>query len=315
MNPSQMKTCASAIDMIGHTPLVKLDRLFPDSKVNLYAKIEFNNPAGSVKDRPARAMIEGAEAAGLLKKGGHIVEATSGNMGIALAFLATIKGYSITLTMPESMSIERRALLKRLGANIELTPAPEGMKGAIEKAHELANKTNGWMPMQFDNPDNAKGHETTTGPEIWSDTNGLVDVFVAGVGTGGTITGTTRYLRKQKPGIESIAVEPTESPVLSGGTPGPHGVQGIGAGFIPKVLDMAMVSRVQTVSTEDAIFMARKVAITEGLLTGISSGAVLAVLSTLAYDEAYAGKTIVGIIASGGERYLSTKLYEDLMLL
>ena len=313
MNYQQMKICASASDMIGQTPLVRLDRLFPDSKARLYAKIEFNNPAGSVKDRPANAMIVGAEASGLLQKGGHIIEATSGNMGIALAFLSTIKGYRITLTMPESMSMERRALLKRLGATIELTEASLGMKGAIEKAEELASHLAAWIPKQFENLDNVKAHETTTGPEIWADTDGRIDVFVSGVGTGGTITGTMRYLRQQNPMIESIAVEPAESPVLSGGDPGPHGIQGIGAGFIPKILDMAMVSRIEKVTTAEAIDMARKIAITEGLLTGISSGAVLAALSRLAYDQSYANKTIVGIIASGGERYLSTRLYEDLM--
>jgi len=264
-----------------------------------------------VKDRIGLAMIEAAEADGSLTPGGRIIEPTSGNTGIALAFVAAAKGYRVTLTMPDSMSTERRALLLGLGADFVLTPAKLGMRGAIERAEEiLAATPGGWMPRQFENPANPAIHETTTGPEIWAATGGHVDIVVAGVGTGGTITGVSRFLKAQRPGLRSVAVEPAESAVLSGGRPGPHGIQGIGAGFEPKNFDRSVVDAIETVTTAEAMDWARRLAREEGLLVGVSSGANLAVAQRLASRPENAGKTIVTFACSTGERYLSTPLYQ-----
>jgi cysteine synthase A len=296
---------------IGHTPLVQLGRVIPQRHARVLVKCEFFNPLSSVKDRIGRAMIEAAEQSGELHADSHIIEPTSGNTGIALAFAAAAKGYRLTLAIPESMSHERRALLRGLGADFHLTPSAEGMRGAMRRAEELLVSTpNGWMPRQFENPANPRIHRLTTGPEIWIDSQGQVDVVVAGVGTGGTITGVTRYLRKHKSGIRAIAVEPAESPVISGGVPGKHGIQGIGAGFIPKNLDASLLDGVETVSTEEAYRWARRLAREEGLLGGISTGANVAVAARLAARPEYAGKTIVTFASSSGERYLSTPLYE-----
>ena len=296
-----------------NTPLVKLNRIVPAGAATVLVKLEFFNPCNSVKDRIGRAMIEAAEKCGRLTPETHIIEPTSGNTGIALAFVAAAKGYSLTLTMPESMSIERRALLRGLGANLVLTPAKDGMKGSIAKAEELALTTpNAWIPQQFDNPANPEVHERTTGPEIWEDTGGKVDVLVVGVGTGGTITGATRYLRKKKPDIRAIAVEPTDSPVISGGKPGPHKIQGIGAGFIPKNLDTSLLSGVETVTNDEAFTWARRLAKEEGILAGISSGGNVAAAIRIATRPENRGKVIVTIIPSFGERYLSTPLFEGL---
>jgi cysteine synthase A len=296
---------------IGHTPLVQLGRVIPKRHARVLVKCEFFNPLSSVKDRIGRAMIEAAEQSGELHADSHIIEPTSGNTGIALAFAAAAKGYRLTLAIPESMSHERRALLRGLGADFHLTPAAEGMRGAMRRAEELLVSTpNGWMPRQFENPANPRIHRLTTGPEIWIDSQGEVDVVVAGVGTGGTITGVTRYLRKHKPDVRAIAVEPAESPVISGGAPGKHGIQGIGAGFIPKNLDASLLDGVETVTTEEAYRWARRLAREEGLLGGISTGANVAVAARLAARPEYAGKTIVTFASSSGERYLSTPLYE-----
>ena len=296
-----------------NTPLVKLNRIVPAGAATVLVKLEFFNPCNSVKDRIGRAMIEAAEKSGRLTPETHIIEPTSGNTGIALAFVAAAKGYSLTLTMPESMSIERRALLRALGANLVLTPAKDGMKGSIAKAEELALTTpNAWIPQQFDNPANPDIHERTTGPEIWEDTGGKVDVLVVGVGTGGTITGATRYIRKKKPDLRAIAVEPTDSPVISGGKAGPHKIQGIGAGFIPKNLDMSLLSGVETVTNDEAFTWARRMAKEEGILAGISSGGNVAAAIRLATRPENRGKVIVTIIPSFGERYLSTPLFEGL---
>ncbi|MEI8371491.1 MAG: cysteine synthase A [Planctomycetota bacterium] len=296
-----------------NTPLVKLNRIVPAGAATVLVKLEFFNPCNSVKDRIGRAMIEAAEKSGRLTPETHIIEPTSGNTGIALAFVAAARGYSLTLTMPESMSIERRALLRGLGANLVLTPAKDGMKGAIGKAEEMALTTpNAWVPQQFDNPANPDVHERTTGPEIWEDTGGKVDIFVAGVGTGGTITGSTRYLRTKKPDLRAIAVEPTDSAVISGGKPGPHKIQGIGAGFIPKNLDTSLLSGIETVTNDEAFTWARRLAKEEGILAGISSGGNVAAAIRLATRPENRGKVIVTVICSFGERYLSTPLFEGL---
>ncbi len=293
-----------------NTPLVKLSRLVPEGSATVLAKLEFFNPLASVKDRIGRAMIEDAEKRGVLKRDTHIIEPTSGNTGIALAFVAASRGYRLTLTMPESMSLERRALLKFLGAEVVLTPAAEGMRGAINKAQELAAaSSNTWIPQQFDNPANPLVHEQTTGPEIWNDTGGKVDILVAGVGTGGTITGVTRYIRSKKSSFQAIAVEPVESPVISGGKPGPHKIQGIGAGFIPKNLDTSLLSGVETVTNDEAVLMARRLAKEEAIPGGISSGANVAAAIRVAGRKENLGKTIVTIIPSFAERYLSTVLF------
>ena len=296
-----------------NTPLVKLNRIVPAGAATVLVKLEFFNPCNSVKDRIGRAMIEAAEKSGRLTPETHIIEPTSGNTGIALAFVAAAKGYSLTLTMPESMSLERRALLRALGATLVLTPAKDGMKGSIAKAEELALTTpNAWIPQQFDNPANPDIHERTTGPEIWEDTGGKVDVLVAGVGTGGTITGATRYIRTKKPDFRAIAVEPTDSAVISGGKPGPHKIQGIGAGFIPKNLDTSLLSGVETVTNDEAFAWARRLAKEEGILAGISSGGNVAAAVRMAARPENRGKVIVTIIPSFGERYLSTPLFEGL---
>ena len=308
-----MKIAHSLMDLIGNTPLLRLERYEAANAVSaaLLAKLECFNPLSSAKDRAARYMIEDAEARGLLKPGTVIVEPTSGNTGVGLSYIAAIKGYQVILTMPETMSLERRNLLSALGARLELTPGAQGMKGAIAKAEELLRTLpSAWMPGQFDNPANATAHYETTGPEIWRDTDGKVDVLVAGVGSGGTVTGAGRYLKEQNPNIEVIAVEPAESPVLSGGQAGPHKIQGIGAGFVPAVLDRSVVDRVITVPGDDAFAASRALAHAEGLLVGISSGAALSAAASLARDEAYQGKNIVVVLPDTGERYLSTGLFQ-----
>ena len=308
-----MKIAHSLVDLIGNTPLLRLERYESANHLSaaLLAKLECFNPLSSAKDRAAKYMIEDAEAKGLLKPGTVIVEPTSGNTGVGLSYIAAIKGYQVILTMPETMSLERRNLLSALGARLELTPGAQGMKGAIAKAEELLRTLpSAWMPGQFDNPANATAHYETTGPEIWRDTDGKVDVLVAGVGSGGTVTGAGRYLKEQNPNIEVIAVEPAESPVLSGGQAGPHKIQGIGAGFVPTVLDRSVVDRVVTVPSEDAFAASRALAQTEGVLAGISSGAALAAAAALAREDAYRGKTIVAVLPDTGERYLSTGLFQ-----
>ena len=306
-------TFPDILGTVGHTPLVWLKRVIPEHHGKVLVKCEFFNPLSSVKDRIGRAMIEAAEQSGELTEGSHIIEPTSGNTGIALAFVAAAKGYRLTLAIPDSMSHERRALLRGLGADFVLTPAAEGMPGAIRQANELLRETpNAWMPRQFENPANPKIHETTTGPEIWTDTRGKVDIVVAGVGTGGTITGVTRYLRRKLSRVQAIAVEPQESPVISGGKSGAHGIQGIGAGFVPLNLDVGLLDRVEIVGTEQAYEWARRLARHEGLLGGISTGANVAVAARLAARPENHDKTIVTFACSSGERYLSTPLY-DLM--
>lgn len=296
-----------------NTPLVKLNRVIGSDHATVLAKCEFFNPLASVKDRIGRAMIETAEADGTITADTHVIEPTSGNTGIALAFVCASKGYQLTLTMPESMSLERRALLRALGANLVLTPAAEGMKGAIGKAAELVATTqNAWMPQQFENPANPEIHERTTGPEIWEDTKGQVDILVAGVGTGGTITGVARHIKPQKASFKAIAVEPVDSAVISGGKPGPHKIQGIGAGFIPKNLDTNLVDGTESVSNDEAFDWARRVAQQEGILCGISSGGNVCAAARLAAKPENKGKTIVTILPSFGERYLSTPLFEGL---
>ncbi|MFA7236091.1 MAG: cysteine synthase A [Phycisphaeraceae bacterium] len=296
---------------IGNTPLVLVNKVVPTQHARVLLKLEFFNPLSSVKDRIGRAMIEAAERDGILHPDSHIIEPTSGNTGIALAFIAAQRGYKLTLTMPDTMSQERRTLLRALGAELVLTPGKLGMKGAIARAAELLEATpNAWSPQQFDNPANPKIHEETTGPEIWTDTAGEVDIFIAGVGTGGTITGTTRYLRRYKPQVQAIAVEPAESPVLSGGASGSHKIQGIGAGFIPKNLDVSLLSGVEQVTSDEAFVWGRRLAKEEGILGGISTGATLAVAARLAERSENRGKTIVAIAASTGERYLSTPLFD-----
>jgi cysteine synthase len=293
--------------------LVKLNRLLPPQAATVLLKLEFFNPLGSVKDRIGRAMIEAAERDGILNKDTRIIEPTSGNTGIALAFIAAARGYHLTLTMPESMSLERRALLAILGAHLVLTPAKDGMKGAIAKAQELAATTpNSWTPQQFDNPANPEVHERTTGREIWEDTEGRVDLIVSGVGTGGTITGVTRYIRPKKRYFRAIAVEPADSPVISGGKPGPHKIQGIGAGFIPKNLDTTLLSGVETVANDEAITWARRLVKEEGILGGLSTGANIAAAVRVATRPENRGKVIVTIAPSFGERYLSTALFDGL---
>lgn len=298
---------------IGDTPLVRINRLIPPEHATVFAKCEFFQPLNSVKDRIGVAMIEAGERDGKVHPDTHIIEPTSGNTGIALAFVCAAKGYRLTLTMPESMSVERRALLRALGATLVLTPATDGMRGAIAKANELvAKEKNAWIPQQFENPANPAIHERTTGPEIWEDSGQNIDAIVAGVGTGGTITGVTRYIRPRNPAFKAIAVEPVHSPVISGGQPGPHKIQGIGAGFIPKNLDTSLVDEVVTVTNEEAFEWARKLAKLEGLMVGISSGANVCAAAKVAARPEYRGKRIVTILASLGERYLSTPLFEGL---
>jgi cysteine synthase A len=300
----------SIVHTVGHTPLVRLRRLAPPDGGAVFVKCEFFNPMSSVKDRIGRAMIETAEKSGVLKVDTHIIEPTSGNTGIALAFIAASKGYRLTLTMPESMSVERRALLKAFVANLVLTPAAEGMRGAISKAEEiLANDPNGWMPQQFDNPANPLSHEETTGPEIWQDTGGQIDAIVTGVGTGGTITGVARYIRARNPDFKVIAVEPAASPVISGGKPGRHKIQGIGAGFVPKNLDQSLLDDVISVEDDIAFEWAQRLARQEGIMAGISSGANAWAAIQVAKRPEFKGKKIVTMMCSLGERYLSTPLF------
>lgn len=296
-------------DLIGKTPLLQLNRLCPDGR--LLAKLESFNPAGSAKDRVALAMITAAEQAGRLRPGGAIIEPTSGNTGIGLAAVAVPRGYRVILTMPESMSMERRRLLSAYGAELVLTPGADGMAGAIAKAQELAREIpNAFIPGQFENPANARAHYETTGPEIWSDTEGGVDIFVAGVGTGGTLTGVGRYLKEQKPSVQVVAVEPVGSPVLSGGKAGGHGLQGIGAGFVPGVLDTSVYDEVVAVSEEEAYAAARDLVKKEGVLAGISSGAALWAARLVLSRPENAGKTVVVLFPDTGERYLSSPLFE-----
>ena len=312
---------ADNAESIGNTPLVRLNRITAGAKATVLGKVEGRNPAYSVKCRIGAAMVWDAEKRGVLKPGMEIIEPTSGNTGIALAFVAAARGYPLTLTMPETMSLERRRVLAAFGANLVLTPGPEGMKGAIQKAEALvaANPEKYFLPQQFKNPANPAIHEATTGPEIWNDTGGTIDVLVAGVGTGGTLTGISRYIKKTmgKP-IVSVAVEPQESPVISQQLagqelkPGPHKIQGLGAGFIPNNLDLSLVDRVEQVNAPEAVETSRRLAREEGLLVGISCGAATAAALRLAHEDAFAGKTIVVILPDAGERYLSTVLFEGI---
>ena len=309
-----MKIYENIGELIGHTPLLKLGALA--KKENLAAtvlvKLERTNPAGSVKDRIAKAMLDDAERSGALRAGGTIIEPTSGNTGVGLAALCAARGYKAVFTMPETMSVERRKLLTAYGAKVVLTEGAKGMKGAIEKAEELQKEIPGAIiPGQFDNPANPAAHRATTGPEIWSDTDGKVDIFVAGVGTGGTLTGAGSYLKEKKPSVQIVAVEPATSPVLSKGVAGPHKIQGIGAGFVPKVLDTGVYDLVFPVENEDAFAAARAIAAAEGVLVGISSGASLHAALQLAKKEENRGKTIVALLPDTGERYLSTALFDE----
>ncbi len=307
------KSFDNAAAAIGDTPMIRLNRLVPEDHATVFAKCEFFQPLNSVKDRIGVAMIEAGERDGLVNADTHIIEPTSGNTGIALAFVCASKGYSLTLTMPESMSVERRSLLRAMGANLELTPAAEGMPGAIRRASELVEQDpKGWMPQQFENPANPAIHEATTGPEIWEDSGHKIDAIVAGVGTGGTITGVARCLKKLNPDFKAIAVEPVHSPVIGGGKPGKHRIQGIGAGFIPGNLDTSIVDEVVTVEDEDAFAWGRRLASEEGIVAGISSGANAWAAAQVAARPEFKGKRIVTIMCSLGERYLSTPLFGDL---
>ena len=303
-----------ALELVGHTPLVEAVNIEKELglKATLALKLEYFNPAGSVKDRIGKALIEDAEAKGLLKEGSVIIEPTSGNTGIGLASIAAVKGYRIILTMPETMSIERRNILKAYGAEIVLTEGAKGMSGAIAKAKELAEEIpNSYIPGQFDNPANPAAHKATTGPEIWEDTDGKVDIFVAGVGTGGTVTGVGEYLKEQNPNVKVVAVEPATSPVLSTGKGGPHKIQGIGAGFVPKVLNTSVYDEIITVENEDAFAASKFLTKHEGVLTGISSGAALHAAIELAKRPENEGKTIVVLLPDSGDRYYSTALFVE----
>jgi cysteine synthase len=300
-------------EVFGKTPLVKLNSVADGLGATVLAKLEFYNPSASVKDRLGVGIVDAAEKSGLLQPGGTIVEGTSGNTGIALAMIGAARGYHVILTMPETMSRERKLLLKAYGAELVLTPGSEGMRGAVAKAEEVAASTPGAvLAKQFANEANPAIHYATTGPEVWEDTDGAVDVFVSGIGTGGTITGTGRYLKERKPGLTVVGVEPKESPILNGGQPGPHKIQGIGANFVPDILDREVYDEVIDVDIAQSVAMARRLAVEEGILAGISSGATVTAALELAARPENAGKTIVVIVASYGERYLSTVLYEDL---
>jgi cysteine synthase A len=300
-------------EAFGNTPLVQLNRVTDGAGARILAKLEFYNPSSSVKDRLGIALVDAAEAAGELREGGVIVEATSGNTGIALAMVGAARGYKVILTMPESVSKERRALIRAYGAELVLTPAPEGMKGAVAKAEELGQKPGHVLVRQFENEAGPAIHKRTTGEEIWRDTEGKIDAFVAGIGTGGTITGVGQLLREKNPDIKIFGVEPAASPILNGGAPGPHPIQGIGANFVPNVLDTNIYDEVIDVANEDALKYARKLATDDGILGGISAGAAAWAAVQVANRPEYAGKTIVVILASFGERYLSTVLYQDLL--
>lgn len=320
-SPIHQRAYSNIMECVGNTRMVRLNRVVPGT-AEVFLKLEFDNPLASVKDRIGAAMINAAEAQGKIRprgtngpddQGSLIIEPTSGNTGIALAFVCAAKGYRLLLTMPESMSLERRAMLKHLGAQLELTPADKGMKGAIARAQELLEHAgpDGYQPQQFDNPANPAVHEATTGPEIWADSGNNIDAIVAGVGTGGTITGVTRCIRKHNPDFKAIAVEPVTSPVISGGEPGLHKIQGIGAGFVPKNLDVQLLTGVETVSNEEAFEMGRRLAREEGILGGISTGANVAVAARIAARDEFRGKRIVTIGCSFGERYLSTPLFDQ----
>lgn len=307
------KIAQSVLDLVGGTPLVELHGITENSKARVLAKLEFYNPANSVKDRIGKAIVEAAEESGELKPGGTIVEATSGNTGIALALAGAAKGYKVILTMPETMSTERRVLLRAYGAEIVLTPGAAGMKGAVEKANEIVAENEGAiLARQFENEANPRIHYNTTGPEIWNDTDGQVDILVAGVGTGGTISGAGKYLKEQNPDLKAVAVEPAASPLLSKGEAGPHKIQGLGANFVPGTLDRSIVDEIITVTNEDAVATSRELAVKDAILGGISTGANIKAALELAERPENEGKTIVAIVCDFGERYVSTVLYEDI---